>query len=117
MKNSATIAISLLSLAALPFINGCSSKTDEVTRTTAAYVPPATQETVVVQPAPAPVAPLPSTVTTTEERSSENSSDTGNNATRESSSAYHSESSTVTPTTPPQETTTTTYEKTYQGAN
>jgi hypothetical protein len=124
MKTSAKIAISLLSLAALPFINGCSSKTEDVSKTTTAYVPAPSQETVVVQPAPAPVVvPAPSTVTTTEERSrsnsNSNSSDMGNNATRESSSAYHSESSTVTPmTAPPQGETTTTYEKkTYQGTN
>jgi len=118
MKNSVKIAISLLSLAALPLISGCSSKTVEVTRPTTAYVTPPTQETVVVQPTPAPVAPAPSSVTTTEERSSENSSDVGNNATRESMSAYHSESSTVTPAAPRQDTTTTTtYQKTYQGTN
>ena len=63
MKQSAKIAIAMLSIAALPLIGGCSSKTEEVKSTTAAYVPPATQETVVVQPAPV-VAPGPSTVTT-----------------------------------------------------
>jgi len=128
MKKFATIAIPLLSLIALPLINGCSAKTEEVKRTAATYVPPPSQETVVVQPAPvvppAPVVvPAPSTVTTTEEKSrsdsSSNSTDLGNSATRESSSAYHSESSTVTPmTAPPQVETTTTYQKkTYQETN
>src|SRR6266481_8081658 len=121
MNSSSKIAISILSLAALALVSGCSSKTEEVKSTTA-YVPLPSQETVVVQPAPV-VAPAPSTVNTTEEKSSSdsssNSSDMGNNATRESSSAYHRESSTVTPmAAPPQQETTTTYQKkTYQESN
>ena len=53
MKNSTKIAISLLSLAAIPFINGCSSSTETVKETSATttYVPAPAPE-VVVQPAP-----------------------------------------------------------------
>jgi hypothetical protein len=123
MKNSTKIAVSILSLAVLPFIGGCGSSTEQVKETSVEtkYVP-APPPQVVVQPAPV-VALPPTTVTTTEEKSASNSTDTGNNATDESSSSYHSESSTVTPmaavpAAPPQTETTTTYQKkTYQETN
>src|ERR1700692_70294 len=110
MKNSTKIALSLMSLAAVPFISGCGSSTERVKETSATttYVPSPQREVViqperevVIQPAPVVVSAPPTTVTTTEEKSNSNSTDMGNNATRESSSAYHSESSTVTPMTEP----------------
>jgi hypothetical protein len=121
MKYSTKIAISLLSVAAIPFLSGCGSSTEKVKEVSSTTYVPSPPAEVVVQPAPV-VALPPTTVTTTEEKSTSDSSDTGNNATQESSSAYHSESSTVTPITKipvaPQTETTTTYQrKTYEEAN
>ena len=124
MKNSTKIAISILSLAVIPFVSGCGSSTStervKESSNSTTYVPaPAPQ--VVVQPAPV-IAVPPSTVSTTEEKKTSNSTEMGNNGTAESTSAYHSQSSTVTPMTvpaaPEQTQSTSTYQKkTYQESN
>lgn len=95
MKHSTRIAISLLTLAAIPLLAGCESSTEQVSKTRYIALPPSQ---VVVEPSAPTVVTPPSTVSTTEERSSSDSTTTGNNATEERSSAYHSETSTVTPT-------------------
>ncbi len=88
MKNSTTIAISIVSLVAITLISGCGSSTSNErireTSATTTYVPSPPPQ-VVVQPAPVVVSPPPTTVTTTEEKSRSNSTDTANDATRESS--------------------------------
>ena len=53
MKNSTRIAISLMSLAVVPFVSGCGSSTEQVKETTATTYVPAPPAEVVVQPAPA----------------------------------------------------------------
>jgi hypothetical protein len=116
MKHSTQLALSLLGLAALPFLAGCGSSTEQVKETsTATYATtaPAAQP-VVVSP--------PTTITTTEEKRESNSVDAGNNGTQDSSTAYHSATTTVTPKTvapaTPQQSQTTTYQsKTYEGHN
>jgi len=125
MNNFTKATILVLGIAALPFLGGCGSSTEQVKETTSTtrYVQPLPEPAqVVVQPAPVIVSP-PTTVTTTEEKSTSDSNDNGVDATRESSSAYHSESSTVTPMTavpapPPQAQSMTTYQKrTYEETN
>ena len=124
MKASTAIAVSILSLAAMTSIAGCSERIKEVSPPTYAVSPP---PQVVVQPpaqvvvspppsaAPVVITP-PSTVSTTEEKSSSDSTETGDSGIQERTNAYHSETSTVTPMTvnpaPPvtrETTTTTTY--------
>ena len=123
MKASTAIAISILSLAAMTYIVGCSERVREVSPPTYAVSPPPQvvvqpPAQVVVSPPPAPpvVVTPPSTVSTTEEKSSSDSTETGDSAVQERTNAYHSETSTVTPMTvnpaPPvtrETTTTTTY--------
>ena len=54
MKNLTKIAISLLSLAAIPFVSGCGSSTEQVEKTTSSsttYVPSPPRQPI-IQPAP-----------------------------------------------------------------
>ncbi len=92
-KLSRWIALSALSFAVIPFVNGCGESSDQVKETS-------TTTSTYTQPVPAPVTvvlPPPSTFKTTEEKSASHSTDMGDNSTQERTNAYHSESTTVTP--------------------
>jgi hypothetical protein len=88
-------AISVMGVAALILVTGCSTSTKEVdTRTT--YVPAAPAQ-VIVQAPPVEAVPPPTTTVSTSSDRSRYSTDSGNAGTVDSSSSHHSESTTVTP--------------------
>jgi hypothetical protein len=94
MNSIQRFAVSVVSVAALTLVAGCSSTTKEVDTTT--YVPSAPAQ-VIVQAPPVEVVPPPTTTISTSSDRASYSSGSGNAGTVDSSSSHHSESTTVTP--------------------
>jgi hypothetical protein len=97
VKPLTAIAISVLILTSIVFVEGCESSTEHVRQVSSTTYLPSPPAEVVVQPSAPVVITPPSTVKTTEERSSSDTTQSGDSSTQETTNAYHSETSTVTP--------------------